>query len=71
MMPSTPAPPVNAIAPVATPFLTLELGYVAVRGMWQNWPAAAAARWSTRRTARTRWGGQRRADRQEWKTQEP
>lgn len=71
MMPSAPAAPVSVTAQVATPLITLELGYVQVQGMWQNPPAAASGRWQTRRTARTRWGGQRRADRQEWKAVEP
>lgn len=72
MTPSPPsAPPRNAIVPVATPAMSLQLGWVQVGGMWGTVGAPDLAKWRARRTAQVRWRPQAAARRQEWKVQEP
>lgn len=60
-------PPRSVMAPVATPILTVQLGWVKAAGLWQEVKPIAQARWRARRTAHARWGPVAPAQRQIWR----
>lgn len=68
---SSPVPPANVMAPVATPPIFAQLGYVRVAGLWDETNPAAAARWRTRRTARARWRSHQDTHRGNWEGKGP
>lgn len=64
----TPARPVRSVTvPVATPAISVQLGWVRVEGLWQEAALKVMNRWSARRTAQARWGPVAPAQRLIWR----
>jgi len=66
----TPTDPSRSVTvPVATPLLTIQLGWVRVEGLWEQ-TAPQSFRWLERRTTKARWGPVAPAQRLIWRDKE-
>jgi hypothetical protein len=64
MTPDTPSR--SVMVPVATPALSVQLGWVKVEGLWGE-SKPTLARWAARRAGKARWGPVAPAQRLIWR----